>query len=386
VCGFAVLIVAFARDNHVMVLPLDSIVIPSDLLPADGRFGSGPSRIRQQQVADLASSTAMGTSHRKDPVVGLVASVREQLATLFTLPRDWTVVVGNGGASTFWDVASFGLIRERSQHLVFGEFSQKFADVVAASPHLGDPIAIQAPVGTVPELVIDNAVDTVCLTHNETSTGARAVLAHDPTEAVILVDATSAAGAMPFNPDDADVYYFSPQKAFGSDGGTWFALCSPRALERNAQLHSRWSPKSLDLGAAIEASKKNQTYNTPAIATFVLMDSQLRWMLDNGGLAWCVGRVEESARHLYGWAEASSFARPFVSDPQHRSPVVATIDLDDVDAGELNAVLRRNGIVDTDAYRNLGRNQIRVGLFPSVDPSDVELLTASIDYVAERLA
>lgn len=364
------------------------IVIPAELLPGDGRFGSGPSRIRPQQVADLTQSAAalLGTSHRKDPVLALVGSVRERLAALFSLPPEWTVVVGNGGASTFWDVASFGLIHRRSQHLVFGEFSQKFADIVSACPHLDDPIVVSAESGTVPEFVESTEVDTVCLTHNETSTGARADLAHRDSPALFLVDGTSAAGALPFSHRDADVYYFSPQKALGADGGTWFALCSPRAVERNDELRTRWTPKSLDLAVAIGASKKNQTYNTPAIATLVLVNSQLGWMLDNGGLDWCVNRVRESADHLYRWAEASPFAAPFVADPRHRSPVVATIDLQGISCDELNATLRRNGILDTDAYRSLGRNQIRVGLFPSVEPTDVQQLTKAIDYVAERLS
>jgi len=374
------------RDNQQVANSPEAIVIPPSVLPRDGRFGSGPSRIRPQQMDDLAASSLLGTSHRKDPVVNLVAAIREQLAALFALPADWTVALGNGGASFFWDIASFGLIHSRSQHLVFGEFSQKFADIVTACPHLDSPVISAAPAGDVPQLLIDDAVDTVCLTHNETSTGACASLAHSPTDALIIVDATSAAGAMPFNPGDADVYYFSPQKSFGSDGGTWFALCSPRALERNAALHTRWTPKSLDLAVAIESSKKNQTYNTPALATLVLMHSQLGWMLDNGGLTWCVERASQSANHVYSWAEASRFASPFVTASHHRSPVVATIDLTGVDATALNAVLRKNGIVDTDAYRNLGRNQIRIGLFPSVEPDDVRLLTASIDYVVERLA
>jgi len=369
-----------------MAISPDAIVIPADLLPRDGRFGSGPSRIRPQQIADLAASPALGTSHRKDPVVAVVASVRAQLTELFRLPNDWVVVTGNGGASTFWDVAAFGLIKAHSQHLVFGEFSQKFADIVTECPHLDSPVVTTAPVGSVPALVIDSRVDTVCLTHNETSTGARADLAHEATDALVLVDATSGAGALPFDHRDVDVYYFSPQKAFGADGGTWFALCSPKALERNRELQSRWVPKSLNLATAIESSKKNQTYNTPAIATFVLMHSQLSWMLDNGGLAWCADRVDHSAGHLYAWAEASSFATPFITDAHHRSPVVATIDLDGVDANVLNAVLRRHGVVDTDAYRNLGRNQIRIGLFPSVDIDDVKRLTASIDYVVERIS
>ena len=369
-----------------MAIPPGDIVIPAELLPRDGRFGSGPSRVRRQQIEDLATSQALGTSHRKDPVVNLVAGVRDGLAALFRLPAEWTVVVGNGGASSFWDVASFGLIRERSQHLVFGEFSQKFADIVAACPHLADPVIAASPAGTVPTLEIEGRVDAVCLTHNETSTGARAELAHEPTEALVIVDATSAAGALPFDHRDADVYYFSPQKAFGADGGTWFALCSPRAIDRAHELRSRWAPKSLDLMTAIDASRKNQTYNTPAIATFVLMESQVRWMLDNGGLDWCARRVQESADHLYAWAEASSFAEPFIAERRHRSPVVATIDLEGIDAGDVNAALRSNGIVDTDAYRNLGRNQIRVGLFPSVEPEDVRRLTASIDHVVERLS
>jgi phosphoserine aminotransferase len=369
-----------------MAISPGDIVIPAELLPRDGRFGSGPSRIRSRQIEDLVSSPILGTSHRKDPVVNLIAQVRHGLVSLFGLPADWTVVVGNGGASTFWDVAMFGLIRERSQHLVFGEFSQKFADIVAACPHLADPVIAASPAGTVPTLRIDDRVDTVCLTHNETSTGARADLAHEPTEALVLVDGTSAAGALPFDYRDADVYYFSPQKAFGADGGTWFALCSPRAVDRAHEMRTRWTPKSLDFITAIESSRKNQTYNTPAIATFVLIDSQVRWMLDNGGLEWCIRRVQESADHLYAWAEASSFATPFVAEQRHRSPVVATIDLEGIDASDVNSALRSNGIVDTDAYRNLGRNQIRVGLFPSVDPDDVRRLTASIDYVVERLS
>jgi phosphoserine aminotransferase len=369
-----------------MAISSDAIVIPRDLLPRDGRFGSGPSRIREQQLADLAKSKALGTSHRKDPVVHLVASVRERLSTLFQLPQDWTVVVGNGGASSFWDVASFGLIHRRSQHIVFGEFSQKFAGIVAACPHLDDPTILSAEPGSVPTLTIDGTVDTVCLTHNETSTGACTELGHIASDALFVVDATSAAGALPFDHHDADVYYFSPQKAFGADGGTWFALCSPRALERSGELASRWSPKSLDLNVAIESSRKNQTYNTPAIATYELMNSQLGWMLDNGGLDWCVKRVNQSAAYLYEWVEASSFATPFVTNRQHRSPVVATIDLTGVDCNAVSTALRANGIVDTEAYRNLGRNQIRVGLFPSVEPEDVHQLTASIDYVVEHLA
>jgi phosphoserine aminotransferase len=381
--------VSFARgrrDTREVTISPGDVVIPAELLPRDGRFGSGPSRIRKEQVEALTSSTALGTSHRKDPVVNLVARVRDGLAELFRIPDEWTVVVGNGGASAFWDVATFGLIRQRSQHLVFGEFSQKFADIAAVCPHLAEPVISASPAGTVPPLVIDRNVDAVCLTHNETSTGACAEIAHEPTDALVLVDATSAAGALPFDHRDADVYYFSPQKAFGADGGTWFALCSPRAVERAIELRSRWAPRSLDLATAIDASTKNQTYNTPAIATFVLMESQLRWMLGNGGLDWCTRRVRESADHLYAWADASSFAAPFVANQRHRSPVVATIDLEGIDASDVNAALRRNGIVDTDAYRNLGRNQIRVGLFPSVDPEDVRRLTASIDHVVERLS
>lgn len=366
---------------------MTDIDIPTDLLPGDGRFGSGPSRIRDEQATDLkkAATTVLGTSHRKDPVMSLVGSVRERLATLFSLPSDWTVVLGNGGASTFWDVATFGLIRSRSQHLVFGEFSQKFADIVSACPHLEAPVVISSAAGSVPDFVQSAEVDTVCLTHNETSTGARADIAHDPSSSLVVVDATSAAGALPFSPRDADVYYFSPQKAFGADGGTWFALCSPRAIDRNAELHDRWTPPSLDLATAIDSSRKNQTYNTPAIATLVLMNSQLGWMLDQGGLDWCVSRVQESADIVYRWAESSTFASPFVENPRHRSPVVATIDLQGVSCDELNAVLRRNGIVDTESYRKLGRNQIRIGLFPSVEPSDVHKLTKAIDYVVERL-
>jgi phosphoserine aminotransferase len=374
---------------------LTDIKIPAQLLPLDGRFGSGPSKIRAEQIDAVvrASHNILGTSHRQAPVKNLVGSVIDQMRQLFQLPSDWEVVVGNGGASLFWDAATFGLIYERSAHLVFGEFSSKFAQAAQLAPHLGDPIVIESAPGTVPTIQQaddDSNIDTYCLTHNETSTGASMQLSRPatPADALVVVDGTSAAGGINWSPTEVDVYYFSPQKGFASEGGTWIALCSPRAVERINKIKStgRWCPPSLDISLALENSRANQTYNTPSLSTFVMLNEQLGWMLDNGGLDWCTKRTQQSADILYGWATSRAFTEPFVANPQHRSPVVGTIDFVDIDAAQIATVLRNNGVVDTEPYRKLGRNQLRVSMFPAVDPSDVQLLTSSIDYIVEQLS
>jgi len=370
--------------------PATDIVIPRDLLPRDGRFGCGPSKVRDAQLDALAGEgrRLMGTSHRQAPIKNLVGSVRAGLRELFSLPDGWEVVLGNGGSTVFWDVATFGLIERRSEHLVFGEFSQKFADAAKAAPHIADPVVVSSEPGTHPQPVAAD-VDAYCLTHNETSTGVAMRLARPSGsgDALVLVDATSAAGGLAWSPSEVDAYYFAPQKSFASDGGLWIACCSPRAVERieNIAASGRWIPASLDLKIALDNSRADQTYNTPAIATIFLLDQQVRWMLEHGGLAWCAARTAESSGIIYDWAEKSPFASPFVADVAQRSHVVATIDLDGVSANDVNAVLRRNGIVDTDGYRKLGRNQLRVGMFPAVEPNDVRALTACVDYVAEKL-
>jgi len=370
--------------------PTTNIAIPREMLPSDGRFGCGPSKVRDAQLDALAGEGRhlMGTSHRQAPVKKLVGSVRAGLRELFSLPDGWEVVLGNGGSTVFWDVATFGLIERRSEHLVFGEFSQKFADATTAAPHLGEPVVVASDPGTHPQPVIAD-VDTYCLTHNETSTGVAMRLARPSGSgnALVLVDATSAAGGLAWSPNEVDVYYFAPQKSFASDGGLWIACCSPRALARIEQIAStkRWTPASLDLKIALDNSRADQTYNTPAIATIFLLDQQVRWMLAQGGLAWCANRTAESSRIIYDWAEKSPYASPFVTDTSQRSDVVATIDLDGVSANDVNAVLRANGIVDTDGYRKLGRNQLRVGMFPAVEPADVAALTRCIDYVVAKL-
>ena len=311
---------------------------------------------------------------------------------LFGLPRDWEIVLGNGGATVFWDIATFGLVRERSEHYVFGEFSSKFADACAAAPHLADPVVVRSEPGGHPAIRSDlrapgDDVDVVALTHNETSTGVMMHLRRPEGEALVVVDATSGAGGLPWVPDEVDVYYFSPQKCFASEGGLWLAACSPAAQERIREIGSstRWRPASLDLLVALDNSLANQTYNTPSLGTLVLLNEQLQWMLSNGGLDWCVERCRTSAEHLYGWAHARNYASPFVADPMQRSTVVGTIDLEGVRADDVNAALRANGIVDTDGYRKLGRNQIRVGMFPAVDPADVQALTACIDHIVGSL-
>ncbi|MGZ4761872.1 MAG: phosphoserine transaminase [Ilumatobacteraceae bacterium] len=367
--------------------------IPRSMLPSDGRFGCGPSKIRPEQALALARSNSnlLGSSHRQPPVKNLVGSVRAGLAELFLLPDGWEIVLGNGGSTMFWDVATFGLVADRSQHYVFGEFSSKFAEAATKAPHLADPVIIRSEPGTHPAIEpVPLGVDVVALTHNETSTGVSMQLRRPPGgDALVVVDATSAAGGLPWSPGDVDVYYFAPQKCFASDGGLWLAACSPAAIDRIRTISAsgRWSPASLDLKLALDNSLLDQTYNTPALATLVLLNEQLQWMLDNGGLDWCVDRCRRSSAHLYDWAFASDYAAPFVSNPAQRSAVVGTIDLDEsVRADDVCAALRANGIVDTDSYRKLGRNQLRIGMFPSVEPDDVASLTRCIDYVVEALA
>jgi phosphoserine aminotransferase len=369
------------------------IVIPDGLRPADGRFGCGPSKIRPGQLAALAGSGAayLGTSHRQGPVRSLVARIRAGMAELFSLPDGYEVILGNGGTTAFWDIAAFGLVDRKSQHLSFGEFSSKFAKVAATAPWLDAPTVIESPPGTHPQPRAEAGVDAYALTHNETSTGVampvgRVAGADDGT--LVLVDATSGAGGLPVRAGEVDVYYFAPQKSFGSDGGLWIALMSPAALDRAGKVAAsgRFIPEFFSLPTAIDNSRKQQTYNTPAVATLFLLADQAEWMLGQGGLAWATARTAQSSAILYEWAEKASYARPFVADPLQRSQVVGTIDFDDaVTATTLSAVLRANGIVDTDSYRRLGRNQLRIGMFPAVDPADVQALTACIDYVVERL-
>ena len=307
--------------------------------------------------------------------------------SLFSLPEGWEIILGNGGSTVFWDVATFGLIRERSQHLVFGEFSSKFAEAAAAAPHLADPVVVSSEPGSHPDLVGDASCDVYAFPHNETSTGVAMTPVRPDGDGLVVVDATSAAGGLMWSPSAVDVYYFAPQKCFASDGGLWIAACSPRAIERIKEIKAskRWVPASLDLSIALDNSVANQTYNTPALATLIMFDEQVKWLNDNGGLSWAAQRSARSSAHLYSWAESRSFASPFVQNPAHRSDVVGTIDLDGVDANEINAILRANGIVDTDSYRKLGRNQLRVGMFPAIDPDDVVALTACIDAVVEHL-
>jgi phosphoserine aminotransferase len=381
----------FAHAGTVTSAPTPHIRIPADLLPADGRFGCGPSKVREEAVAALAASrTWLGTSHRQPPVKDMVGSIRSGLRSLFSLPDGWDVLLGNGGATMFWDIASFGLIERRSEHLVFGEFSSKFADAVRRAPHLDPPVIVSSDPGSCPEAIASTDVDVYALTHNETSTGVMTELvrpAGAASGALVVVDATSAAGGLPWSTDEVDVYYFSPQKCFSSDGGLWLACCSPAALERIEQVSTsgRWIPASLDLRIALENSRSDQTYNTPALATLFLLDQQIRWMLDQGGLPWCAARSRQSAAALYEWAEGRAWATPFVARARDRSFVVGTVDLDGVAATTVSAVLRENGIVDTESYRKLGRNQLRIGMFPSIEPDDVVALTRCVDYVVERL-
>ena len=371
---------------------ISGLRIPADLSPADGRFGCGPSKVRPEQLAALSTSAAalFGTSHRQPPVKNLVGRVRTWLRELFRAPEGYEVILGNGGATAFWDAAAFGLIDKRSLHLTFGEFSAKFASAVAANPFVGEPIIIKADAGSAPEPQSDPSVDAIAWAHNETSTGVAVGVRHPEGagDALILIDATSGAGGLPVDIADCDAYYFAPQKNFAGDGGLWLAILSPAALARVEAIaqSGRWVPDFLSLPIAVDNSLKNQTYNTPAIATLILMAEQVDWMLANGGLDWAVKRTADSSSRLYSWAEASPFATPFVTDPGLRSQVVGTIDFtDDVDAAAIATVLRANGIVDTEPYRKLGRNQLRVAMFPAIDPDDVSALTRCVDWVVERL-
>jgi phosphoserine aminotransferase len=368
------------------------LIIPDALKPADGRFGCGPSKVRPEQLAALASTGAaiMGTSHRQAPVRSLVGRIRAGLRDLFSLPEDYEVVLGNGGTTAFWDAAALGLIRDRSLHLSYGEFSAKFATVTTRAPFLADPVVISVPPGDAPRPLADPSCDLIGWAHNETSTGVMVPVARPAGSqgALVAIDATSGAGGLPLDPADVDVYYFAPQKSFASDGGLWIALLSPAALERIAEISSspRWVPEFLSLSTALENSRKDQTYNTPAVATLLLLADQIEWMLAHGGLEWCIKRTTESSSRLYSWAESAPYATPFVTAPAKRSLVVGTVDFaDTLDAGALAAVLRANGIVDTEPYRKLGRNQLRIGMFPAVDPDDVTALTRCIDWVVERL-
>jgi len=371
---------------------ISQLTIPADIKPLDGRFGCGPSKVRPEQLAALSTTAAglFGTSHRQAPVKNLVGRVRDGLRELFSVPEGYEVILGNGGATAFWDAAAFGLIGSKSLHLTFGEFSAKFASAVAANPFVGEPIIISADAGSAPEPQSDPSVDAIAWAHNETSTGvALAVRRPEGSgDALILIDATSGAGGLPVNMADCDTYYFAPQKSFASDGGLWLAIMSPAALARVESIaqSGRWVPDFLSLPIAVDNSLKNQTYNTPAIGTLVLMADQIDWMLGNGGLDWTVKRTADSSSRLYSWAEASSYAMPFVADPALRSQVVGTIDFtDDVDAAAVAKVLRANGIVDTEPYRKLGRNQLRVAMFPAIDPDDVTALTHCVDWVVEHL-
>jgi phosphoserine aminotransferase len=377
----------------VAVSPED-IRIPADLLPVDGRFGAGPSKVRKEQVDALASvwQSYLGTSHRQKTVKSQVGRLRAGLSDLFSLPEGYEVVLGNGGSTAFWDVAAFGLVRDRAQFLSFGEFGAKFASGVKKAPHLGDPTILKADPGSAPQFAAEAGVDAYCSPHNETSTGVALTphrVAGADADALVIIDATSAAGGLAVDATEFDTYYFAPQKSFGSDGGLWFALMSPAAIQRAAEIKEsgRWIPDFLDLQTAIDNARLDQTYNTPSLATILMMAEQVDWFNANGGLDWCVGRTTESSSVLYDWAEASDVATPFVSDPALRSGVVATIDIDDaIDATGITKALRLNGIVDTEPYRKLGRNQLRVAVFPAVDPDDVRALIRSIDYVITQLA
>jgi phosphoserine aminotransferase len=367
------------------------IVIPDEIKPADGRFGAGPSKIPAGALDALAATgtSLMGTSHRQAPVRATVGRVREGLAELFALPDGYEVVLGNGGATAFWDIATFGLIREKSQHLSFGEFSSKFAKAAAAAPFLADPTVIASEPGSLPVPHAEDGVDAYAWAHNETSTAVMAPVqrvADD--DSLILVDATSGAGGLPVDLSQVDAYYFAPQKSFASDGGLWLALMSPAALERAASIAAsdRWIPAFFDLPTAIDNSRKNQTYNTPSVATLFLMAEQLDWMNSQGGLEAMVKRTTSSSETLYGWAERTSYTTPYVADPAHRSLVIGTIDFDEaISADAVAATLRANGIVDTEPYRKLGRNQLRIAMYPAIDPADVEALTESIDFVVGKL-
>ncbi|MFJ9621112.1 phosphoserine transaminase [Streptomyces sp. NPDC101181] len=369
------------------------IQIPADIKPADGRFGAGPSKVRTEALDALAATgtSLLGTSHRQAPVKNLVGEVRDGVRALFSLPEGYEVILGNGGSTAFWDIATHGLIETKSQHLNFGEFSSKFAKAAKLAPWLSDPTVIASDPGTHPDPRAEAGVDVYAFTHNETSTGVAAPVkrvAGADEGALVLVDATSGAGGLPVDITESDVYYFAPQKSFASDGGLWIGVFSPAALERAARIHAsgRHVPEFFSLPTAIDNSLKNQTYNTPALATLFLLNEQLKWMNTQGGLDFTTGRTAASSGHLYGWADESKYATPFVTDPAKRSQVIGTIDFaDEIDAAAVAKVLRANGIVDTEPYRKLGRNQLRVAMFPAIDPADVQALTACVDYVIEKL-
>ena len=368
------------------------LTVPADLKPTDGRFGCGPSKVRPEQLTALTTTAAglFGTSHRQAPVKNLVGRVRQGVRELFSAPEGYEVILGNGGATAFWDAAAFGLIDKKSLHLTYGEFSSKFASAVAANPFVGDPIIIKADAGSAPAPQSDPSVDAIAWAHNETSTGvALAVQRPEGSgDSLVLIDATSAAGGLPVDVAECDTYYFAPQKNFASDGGLWLAVLSPAALARieSVAASGRWVPEFLSLPIALDNSLKNQTYNTPAIATLALMAEQVDWMLGNGGLDWAVKRTADSSSRLYSWAESTEYTTPFVADPALRSQVVGTVDFtDEVDAAAVATVLRANGIVDTEPYRKLGRNQLRVAMFPAIEPDDVTALTQCVDWVVEHL-
>ncbi len=374
-----------------MSAPTSEISIPADLLPADGRFCSGPSKVRPEAVSALAAAAGdyLGTSHRQAAVRFTVAALRNGLSELLELPDGYEVILGNGGTTAFWDAATFCLIEQRSQHLSFGEFSSKFAACATSAPHIDTPDVIESPYGTHPDAKASPDVDAYCLTHNETSTGVAMELRRpEGADGLVLVDATSGAGGLRFDASQVDAYYFAPQKCLASDGGLWIAAVSPAAIERIERIAAsdRWVPAFLDLKTALDNSRKDQTYNTPALATIHLAVSQVQWIIDNGGMPFAAARCDQSAETIYDWAEASTYARPYVVDPDVRSHVVATIDLDDdLPAATVSGLLRANGILDTEGYRKLGRNQLRVALYPAIDPGDIAALTRCIDYIAERL-
>lgn len=369
------------------------LTLPADLKPSDGRFGCGPSKVRPEQLANLAKDGAsvLGTSHRQKPVKSLVGRVRAGLTELFRLPDGYEVVLGNGGTTAFWDAAAFGLVRERAQHFTYGEFSSKFAKVTGKAPFLGESIVVKGEPGSAPEIAYQQGADLVAWAHNETSTGvAVGVRRPEGSEgALVAIDATSGAGGLPVDASEFDVYYFAPQKSFASDGGLWIALMSPAAIERVNEIGAtdRWVPDFLSLPTALDNSRKDQTYNTPAVATLFLLADQIEWMLSHGGLDWTTARTRESSSRLYEWAEKTSYTTPFVSDAALRSQVVGTIDFDDsVDASVVAKTLRANGIVDVEPYRKLGRNQLRVGTFPAIEPDDVTALTRCVEWVVENIA
>jgi len=370
---------------------MSEIKIPDSIKPRDGRFGCGPSKIRDEALTNLTakSKSILGTSHRQKAVKNVVGEIRSGLKSLFNLPDGYEVVLGNGGSTAFWDIATFNLIEKRSQHLFFGEFSAKFATAVKEAPFLEEPSIIKSEPGTHPLPKVESGIDLYALTHNETSTGVAMPIKRVAGDGLVVVDATSAAGGLAVSASEFDTYYFAPQKSFASDGGLWLALMSPAALARVEKIKAsgRWIPAFFDLSIAIENSKLDQTYNTPALVTLLLLADQINWMNSNGGLDFASGRSKKSAETIYSWAEKTEYTTPFVTDPAMRSNVVATINFaDSIDALEVAKVLRANGIVDTEPYRKLGKNQLRIGMFPAIDPDDVKALTASIEYVVDSMS